>query len=187
MIDAMNQAARIIGQGGTIAYPTDTIWGIGCDATQPMAVEKIYQIKRRSDRKSMLVLMNDPGMLHHYLHRVPEQAIKLIMSAEKPTTIIYPGSKNFAANLPAEDGSIGIRITSDPFCVQLIQMIGKPIVSTSANISGQSPPKTFLEISDEILRQVDYVVPWRQKERKPAAASSIIRLDENGETTMIRP
>lgn len=187
MIDALNQAARIIGEGGTIVYPTDTIWGIGCDATDSRAVEKIYQIKRRSDRKSMLVLMNDPEMLRHYLHRIPEEAAKLIRGAEKPTTIIYPGSKNFAENLPAEDNSIGIRITSDPFCSQLIQMIGKPIVSTSANISGQIPPKTFREISDEILRQVDYVVPWKQKERKPAAPSSIIRLDENGKTTIIRP
>jgi L-threonylcarbamoyladenylate synthase len=187
MTEALTEAARIIGEGGTILYPTDTIWGIGCDATNPDAVQKIYQIKQRSDNKSMLVLMDALSMLTEYLHRVPKQASQLIANAEKPVTIIYPGSKNFAENLPAEDGSIGIRITRDSFCRRLIRLTGKPIVSTSANISGEIPPKIFREISSTILQAVDYVVPWRQEEEEPALPSTIIQLDETGAATIIRP
>lgn len=187
MTEAVREAARIIGEGGTILYPTDTIWGIGCDATNPLAVQKIYRIKRRSDRKSMLVLMDDAARLHHYLFRVPEKAEELIRGADKPTTIIYPGSRNFAENLPSEDGSIGIRITTDPFCRTLIRKTGKPIVSTSANISGELPPRTFRDITEEILQGVDHVVPWRQEEETPAAPSTILQLDEEGRITVIRP
>lgn len=187
MTDAVIHASRIISEGGTILYPTDTIWGIGCDATDSLAVGKIYRIKRRSDRKSMLVLMDEPAMLGQYLQRVPDRATELISSTEKPLTIIYPGSRNFAMNLTAEDGSIGIRITADPFCRRLIQMTGKPIVSTSANISGTLPPKTFKDINDEILRGVDYVVPWRQEEKQPATPSTIIQMEGEGGIRVIRP
>jgi len=187
MTEVLEKAARIIVEGGTILYPTDTIWGIGCDATNPAAVQKIYQIKQRSDKKSMLVLMDDPSMLRHYLQHVPEQADHLMAKAEKPVTIIYPGSTNFAVNLPAEDGSIGIRITRDAFCRRLIRRTGRPIVSTSANISGEPPPKTFREISSVILQAVDYVVPLRQEEKEPTVPSTIIRLDNEGRVTIIRP
>ena len=139
MIDEVRKAGITILEGGIILYPTDTIWGIGCDATNPDAVQKVYQLKQRSDHKSMLVLMNGISMLSRYLDRIPESAKEIIASAVKPTTIIYPGAKNFAPNLLAEDGSIGIRITSDPFCQQLIELTDKPIVSTSANISGKPP------------------------------------------------
>ena len=187
MTEAVTEAAQIIREGGTILYPTDTIWGIGCDATDPLAVEKIYRIKRRLDRKSMLVLMDETARLHHYLYRVPKGIEELIRGADKPTTIIYPGSRNFAENLPSEDGSIGIRMTTDPFCLALIRITGKPIVSTSANISGELPPKTFRDITDEILHGVDHVVPWRQEEATPAAPSTILQMDEEGRITVIRP
>ncbi len=187
MTEAVTKAARIIREGGTILYPTDTIWGIGCDATDPQAVQKIYRIKQRSDRKSMLVLMDDTARLHHYLNSVPKRAEELIRGDDRPTTIIYPGSRNFAENLPSEDGSIGIRMTTDPFCRALIQITGKPIVSTSANISGELPPKTFHDITQEILQAVDLVVPWRQEDENPASPSRILQLDEEGRITVIRP
>ena len=185
--ETLTEASRIVRQGGTILYPTDTIWGIGCDATNHTAVQRVYDIKQRPDRKSMLVLMHDPVMLEDYLAEVPEKAMELIRDAEKPTTIIYPGCRNFAENLPADDGSIGIRITSDPFCRMLIQTTGRPLVSTSANVSGDQAPGNFREISERIRHLVDYVVRWRQQEETRAAPSAILKLDEQGGITVIRP
>lgn len=186
MDDIVRTAARIIRQGGVILYPTDTIWGIGCDATNFEAVQRIYRIKRRSDRKSMLVLMNEPSMLYNYLEHVPGKALELIRSAEKPTTIIYPGAKNMASNLPAGDGSIGIRITGDPFCKKLIQSTGIPIVSTSANISGDPSPLNFEEISMEIRKMVDHVVNWRRDEKTMSVPSTVIKIDTKGGMAIIR-
>ena len=185
--ETLNEAVRVIRMGGTILYPTDTIWGIGCDATNPAAVQRVYDIKQRPDRKSMLVLMHDPVMLEEYLDRVPENVPDLIRKAKRPTTIIYPGCRNLAGNLPSDDGSIGIRITGDPFCRMLIQETGRPVVSTSANVSGQHAPGNFREISEGILNLVDYVVQWRQQEETRAAPSTILKLDANGGTTVIRP
>ena len=187
MVDEVRKAGSVVLAGGTILYPTDTIWGIGCDATNPEAVQKIYQIKQRPDRKSMLVLMNDPAMLSNYLESVPDTALKIIDSAEKPTTIIYQGAKNFALNLPAKDGTIGIRITSDPFCRQLIKHTGKPIVSTSANISGSPSVSFFSHINKLIRNQVDYVVSWRQDETSRTNPSAILKLDLKGNVTVLRP
>jgi len=187
MIDEACKAGKFISNGRVILYPTDTIWGIGCDATNPDAVQKIYEIKHRSDRKTMLVLMDGPIMLSRYLDIVPEAALEIIDSAAKPTTIIYPGARNLAQNLVAEDGSVGIRITSDPFCRYLIQGAGKPIVSTSANISGKPSPSLFSEIEPQILKLIDYVVNWRQEEASPTNPSTIIKLDEHGKVTVIRP
>lgn len=187
MTEEVQRSANYIKSGGVILYPTDTIWGIGCDARNPDAVDRIYRIKQRSDSKSMLVLMNGFGMLGDYLKQVPEQARKLVDSAIKPTTIIYPDAKNLAKNLLAEDGTIGIRLTSDPFCRQLIELIGLPIVSTSANISGLPSPSIFSEISTAIKRQVDYVVNWRQEEHEPASPSAIIKLGNKGDITVLRP
>jgi L-threonylcarbamoyladenylate synthase len=187
MIEEVRKAGIIIMNGGCILYPTDTIWGIGCDATNPDAVQKVYQIKQRSDSKSMLVIMNNISMLSDYLECIPESAEEIINSSVKPTTIIFPGAKNFAPNLLAEDGSVGIRITSDPFCQQLIEQTGKPIVSTSANISGKPPANSFREI-DEVLRQlVDHVVEWRQNEITPSIPSSILKIDSRGKISVIRP
>lgn len=187
MHEEVRKAAQCILEGGNILYPTDTIWGIGCDATNPDAVQRIYQIKKRSDRKSMLVLMDGTRMLSGYLESVPDKALEIIHSTERPTTIIYPEGKNLAHNLLPDDGSIGIRIVSDPFCLNLIQQIGKPIVSTSANISGDKSPACFGEIESSVLSAVDYVVNWRQEEATPSAPSTIIKLDNRGQATVLRP
>ena len=168
-------------------YPTDTIWGLGCDATNKEAVQKLYQIKERSHKKSMLVLMDGPSMLSKYLEYVPESAMDIIISAERPTTIIYQNAKKFAPNLLGEDGSIGIRITSDPFCRKLIETTGKPIVSTSAKISASTSPSSFSDIENSILQKVDYVVKWRQDETTTTTPSTILKLDSKGGITVLRP
>ena len=187
MIDEVRKACNHLKNGKTILYPTDTIWGIGCDATNNQAVSSIYKIKQRADSKNMLVLLDNPGRLTSYVSEIPEVAWDLIEAMDTPMTIIYPGAKNLAPQLIASDGSIGIRITSDPFCVRLIQQFGKPIVSTSANISGAEPPSVFEEIGNEIRDHVDYVVDWRRNESASLAPSSIIKLDERGRFTILRP
>lgn len=186
MKEDLEKALAILNEGGTILYPTDTIWGIGCLATDPAAVEKIYKIKQRSDAKSMLILLEDANRLPSYVDEVPEIAWELIDAADKPMTIIYPGAKNLADNLLPEDKSIGIRIPDDDFCLQLLRKLRRPLVSTSANISGQSSPASFDDISQEILDAVDYVVEWRQDDMAPARASSIIKLGPSSEITIIR-
>jgi len=179
-------AGKIILSGGIILYPTDTIWGIGCDATNPVSVSRIYRIKRRTDSKSMLVLVDGPAMLEQYLDQIPPLALEILKKSEHPTTIIYPGARNLADNLVAQDGSIGIRITSDPFCRKLIEITGKPLVSTSANISGEKPPAAFNKIKTAIRNQVDYIVEWRQDETRNVAPSQIIKLEEDGTYTTLR-
>lgn len=173
--------------GGIIVYPTDTIWGIGCDATNPKAVQRIYKIKQRSDSKSMLVLVTGVDMLAGYLKDIPKKALELISIARKPTTIIYPGAINLAPNLLAEDGSVGIRICSDDFCNKLIKETKFPIVSTSANISGNPAPASFATIESELLQRVDHVVNWRQDLNTPAVPSTIIKLNESGKSIVLRP
>ncbi len=188
MIDSeVIKAKEIISSGGIILYPTDTIWGIGCDATNPKAVQRIYEIKQRSDSKSMLVLVSGPEMLNRYLAGVPEKALWILSTTSKPTTIIYPEARNLAPNLVAEDGSVGIRITTDPFCRKLLELFGGAIVSTSANHSGNPAPAFFREIDIAIRKQVDYVVRLRQKETTAATASTILKLDKKGNLTVIRP
>jgi L-threonylcarbamoyladenylate synthase len=179
-------AGKIILSGGIILYPTDTIWGIGCDATNPVSVSRIYHIKKRVDSKSMLVLVNGPAMLEQYLDHVPPLAQEILRKAEKSTTIIYPGARNLADNLVAQDGSIGIRITSDHFCRKLIEITGKPIVSTSANISGEKSPPAFHKIKTAIRNEVDYIVKWRQDETGISAPSEIIKLEPGGTYTTLR-
>lgn len=188
MIDAeVKKAAEIILSGGIILYPTDTIWGIGCDATNASAVQRIYKIKQRSDSKSMLVLAGGSDMLGTYLEKIPEAALEILRKAAKPTTIIYPKATGLASNLLADDGSVGIRIPSDEFCQKLIKETGFPIVSTSANISGNPAPVSFRDIESEIRQKVDLVVNWRQKESSPSAPSTIIKLDEEGRPIVLRP
>ena len=183
----IRNAVEVLNKGGIILYPTDTIWGIGCDATNPDAVKRIYEIKKREDSKSMLVLMENPNLLERYVVEVPEVAWDLIEFADKPITIIYPGAKGLAKNLVAEDGSIGIRFTREEFSSRLIQQFRKPVVSTSANISGEASPKHFGEISEAIKNRVDYVIDWRQEERDDPKPSSIIKLGVGGVFTIIRP
>ena len=172
--------------GGTILYPTDTVWGIGCDACNSEAVERIYRIKKRNETQSMLVLISDADMLFSYVGAVPDIALQLIEMADKPLSIIYADARNLAANIIADDGSVGIRVAKDDFCRKLIKAFGKPIVSTSANISGGKTPGIFAEISEEIKTEVDYVVNFRQDDCKPAKASSIIKLYADGAFRIIR-
>lgn len=180
------KAIEVLRTGGIILYPTDTIWGIGCDATNPTAVKRIYEIKQRQDTQSMLVLMENPNLLNSYIAEVPEIAWELIEVADTPLTIIYPGAKNLAANLLARDGSIGIRITNEVFTQQLIQRFRKPVVSTSANISGQKTPQNFAEISDEIKKSVDYIVGFRQDDLTRSNPSGIIKVGVGGQIEIIR-
>ncbi|TKG94634.1 threonylcarbamoyl-AMP synthase [Puteibacter caeruleilacunae] len=184
--EEIQKATEVLQQGGIILYPTDTIWGIGCDATNAEAVKRIYEIKQREDSKSMLVLMNNPNMIERFVEEVPEVAWDLLDVADKPMTIIYPGAKNFAANLVAEDRSIGIRLTEEAFSSGLLSRFRKPIVSTSANISGEPSPKNFGEISEEIKGLVDYVVDFRRDEVSNPAPSSILKLGVGGEIQILR-
>ena len=167
-------------EGGVILYPTDTIWGIGCDATNEDAVRRVYEIKQRQDSKAMLVLVDSSVKVDFYVRDVPEVAWDLIDLADKPLTIIYSGARNLAANLLAEDGSVGIRVTNEDFSKRLCQQFRKAIVSTSANISGQPSPKNFSEISEEVKSAVDYIVGYRQEEISNPKPSSPITLDKGG-------
>ena len=173
-------------EGGVILYPTDTIWGIGCDATNEEAVRRVYQIKQRSDSKAMLVLVDSPVKVDFYVQDVPEVAWDLIEVADKPLTIIYSGARNPASNLIAEDGSVGIRVTNEEFSKRLCQQFRKAIVSTSANISGQPSPANYSEITEELKSMVDYVVGYRQEEMGHPKPSSIIKLDKGGVIKIIR-
>lgn len=186
MHEDIKNALEVLKSGGVILYPTDTIWGIGCDATNAEAVKRIYEIKQRADSKSMLVLMENINLLERYMQEVPEIAYDLIEVTDKPMTIIYPAAKNLAPNLVAEDGSVGIRLTEERFTQQLIQRFRRPIVSTSANISGQPSPAFFDEVSDEIKEAVDYVVNYRQDDTTPSRPSSIIKLGVGGQIQVIR-
>ncbi len=173
-------------EGGVILYPTDTIWGIGCDATNEDAVRRVYEIKQRQDSKAMLVLVDSSVKVDFYVQDVPEVAWDLIELADKPLTIIYSGARNLAENLLAEDGSVGIRVTNEEFSKRLCQQFRKAIVSTSANISGQPSPKSFNEISEEVKSAVDYIVGYRQEEMSNPKPSSIIKLDKGGVIKIIR-
>ena len=186
MQEDIKKACEVLRNGGVILYPTDTIWGIGCDATNEEAVKRAYEIKQRNDSKSMLVLMENPAKLQTYITEVPDIAWDLIDLADKPLTIIYDGAKNLATNLVAEDGSIGVRITSELFSAELCKQFRKPIVSTSANISGEIAPANYKEISEEIKNSVDYIVTYRQKDKNKVQPSSIIKLSKNGTINIIR-
>jgi L-threonylcarbamoyladenylate synthase len=186
MIEDIKKALEVLRKGGTILYPTDTIWGIGCDTTNPDAVKRVYEIKKRNDNKSMLVLLDEVLRLNEYVSQVPDIAWDLIEVTDSPLTIIYPGAKNLASNIVAPDGSVGIRITHDEFCKRLIGQFKKPIVSTSANVSEKSAPANFTEIDPAIIDAVDYVVQWRQDDYTHYAPSGIIKLGLKGEVQVIR-
>lgn len=186
MKDEIKKACEVMQKGGVILYPTDTVWGIGCDATNEEAVKRVYEIKQRSDSKAMLVLVDNPVKVSFYVQDVPMVAWDLIDMTTKPLTIIYDGARNLARNLIAEDGSLGIRVTSEEFSQQLCFRFRKAIVSTSANISGQPTPLTFSEISDEIKEAVDYIVDYRQNEKGSPKPSSIIKLGQGGTVKIIR-
>ena len=187
MFDDIKAALEVLQNGGVILYPTDSVWGIGCDAGNEEAVKRMYAIKNRIDSKSMLVLMENAALLERYVDEVPEIAYDLIELTDKPLTIIYDGAKNLAKNLIAEDGSIGIRITTEAFSSDLIRRFKRPIVSTSANICGKPSPACFGEIDQEIIDAVDYVVKYRQDDTQKAVPSSIMKLGRGGEIEIIRP
>lgn len=180
------ETVEVLKKGGIILYPTDTIWGIGCDATNPEAVERVYKLKQRKFTKSMLVIIHNPALLNQYINHVPDVAWDLVEVADKPLTIIYPDAKNIASNLIAADGSIGIRVVKHPFCERLIHRFRKPIVSTSANISGSPSPRGFYDIDDRILDGVDYIVPSEFDESPSTAPSGVIKLGKGGEVKIIR-
>lgn len=185
--DDLLQAVEVLRQGGVILYPTDTIWGIGCDATNPDAVEKVYRIKERPSGKSMLILVADTDMAGQHTKDTPVLTWQVMEEALDPLTLIFPHARNLPANLPAPDGSIGIRLPRDPFCLEMIRLFGKPIVSSSANRSTEKPPRLFIDIPQEFMGLVDYVVKWRQDDLKPGTPSTVVRLGADGEMEMIRP
>ena len=187
MNEEIKKACQVMLEGGVILYPTDTIWGIGCDATNEEAVRRVYEIKQRADSKATLVLVDSAVKVDFYVQDVPEVAWDLIELADKPLTIIYSGARNLAPNLLAEDGSVGIRVTNEAFSKRLCQQFRKAIVSTSANVSGQPSPQNFSEISPEIKEAVDYIVNYRREETDKAKPSSIIKLDKGGVIQIIRP
>ncbi len=180
------QSITALEKGGLILYPTDTIWGIGCDATNDAAVAKIYKLKRRSDEKSMIVLLEDEKEILRYVTQPSPRIFDYIKGVKKPTTFIYEGGVGLAPNLIQPDGTIGIRVTTDLFCKQLLKKFGKPLVSTSANISGYPPPEVFADIDVAIKNGVDYVVQHRQDDTTPAFPSSIIKWNADGSLTIIR-
>ena len=184
--DDLDNCLEALRKGGIILYPTDTVWGIGCDATDAMAVERIHRIKGSPVSKSMLVILDDPGRLKDYVLSVPDVATRLVGDASRPLTVIYRGAKNLPGNLLGEDGSIGIRITGDEFCKTLVSRLGRPIVSTSANISSHPAPAGFSEISSAISSKVDYVVQWKQDDPGRAMPSRIVRIGDRGEIIVIR-
>lgn len=173
-------------KGGVILYPTDTVWGLGCDATNTDAIQNIYTLKQRAESKALICLVSDFKMLNQFVEEVPEVAYDILKYAHKPTTIIYDNPIRVSENLIADDNSLGIRVVKDDFCKQLIRKLKRPLVSTSANISGAPTPKTFSEISQPILEGVDYVVNLHRN-RKTAKPSSIIKLKNDGSVTVIRP
>ncbi|WP_194767835.1 L-threonylcarbamoyladenylate synthase [Tamlana sp. I1] len=186
MHQEIKNTIEVLKQGGIILYPTDTVWGIGCDATNPEAVKKIYDLKQRIDSKALICLVADDRMLNKYVKQVPAAALNIIEVTDKPTTIIYDDAQNLAENLIADDGSIAIRIPDDEFCYQLSRKLNGAIVSTSANISGEPTPKSYKEIAPAILKGVDYVVNL-QHEKICSKPSSIIKLSNNGVVKIIRP
>jgi L-threonylcarbamoyladenylate synthase len=186
MQEEIKKTVEVLRAGGVILYPTDTVWGLGCDATNEKAVKRIFEIKKRADAKAMLVLIDNPAKLQSYVDEVPEMAWNLIELSEKPLTIIYPQAKNLASNLVAEDQTIGIRVTKEAFSNRLCAQFRKPIVSTSANISGNATPSNFSQISDEIKAAVDYVVDFRQDDLSTPKPSSIIKLGKGNLFQLIR-
>ena len=181
----IHQAFEIIQNGGIILYPTDTVWGIGCDATNPAAVSKIYQLKLRAETHSMICLMNGEKMMYNVFKDIPEVAWQILDLSEKPTTLILDKPRNVAPNIIAEDQSLAVRIVKEPFCYKLMERMKRPLVSTSANITGQPTPKSFKEISPEIIKGVDYVVNLH-REKICDKPSTIIKLTLDSKVQIIR-
>ena len=185
--DDIKNCISVLQNGGIILYPTDTVWGIGCDATNEKAVEKIYAVKRRNEEKSMIILVADEKDILHYTDHPEPVIFDYIKGISKPTTVIYDSAKNLAKNLVNKDGSVGIRIVKDFFCSELLRQFVKPIVSTSSNISGYPPPTFFEDIDTQIKSGVDYIVQHRQDDMTEATPSAIVKWNADGSLTIIRP
>jgi L-threonylcarbamoyladenylate synthase len=181
------KSTHFLQKGGIILYPTDTVWGIGCDATDDKAVAKIYELKKRRDGKTMIVLLADEQEISKYVNQPDLKIFDYIKGVKKPTTFIYEGGANLAKNIIQDDGTVAIRITNDPFCKQLIKQFGKPLVSTSANISGYPPPAIFEDVDVQIKNGVDYIVQHRQHDSTAALPSAIVKLNADGSLSIIRP
>ena len=186
MKEAIEEAVRVLRSGGVILYPTDTVWGIGCDATNPEAVARVFEIKRRSEAKSLVLLACDLDMVARYIREIPSIAIDLVEVNDTPMTIVYPGAQGLAPSVVAEDGSVGIRIPLNEFCVQLVRRLRVPLVSTSANISGNPAPVRFSEIDPAIVSAVDWVAPKKYDAGATGRPSQIIKLGLRGEVEIIR-
>lgn len=183
----IEKCLEVLRQGGIILYPTDTVWGLGCDATDANAVEKIYRLKRRPVNKAMVVLVAEQKDILRYVSQTHLQVFDYLQTLSKPTTIIYQGIIGVADNLVGDNGTMGIRIIQEPFCKHLIKRFRKPVVSTSANLSGEPTPRFFKEISEDVIKGADYVVNYRQHEDLIAEPSSIIKWNKDGTVTVIRP
>ena len=179
-------ALKVLRAGGVILYPTDTVWGLGCDATNAKAVSRVYEIKQRAENKSLIILVNSVAMLERYVENPPEVAIEMAELSEKPLTVVYDRGRNLAEGVASFDGSVGVRICAEPFCDALIETLRKPLVSTSANISGGSSPVIYDEISEEVKAAADYVCLWRQDDRSRATPSPVIRISGNGIVKILR-
>jgi len=187
MLDEVTRAADIVKRGGIILYPTDTVWGIGCDASNPEAVKKVFDLKRRADNKAMLVLVGSVDDVENIVEDMPEIARDLIEFSDRPLTIVYDHGVRLAPSLLGENGSVGIRVTRESFSAALCRKLRRPLVSTSANISGEPAPALFPEISKEIIEGVDYVVDYRRDDMKRSRPSTIMRLSAGGEFKILRP
>lgn len=186
MEDDIKKTIEVLNSGGAILYPTETVWGLGCDATNIEAVKKVFDIKKRTIDKHCLILLDDINKLWDYVRSVPDVALDILEINNSPLTIIYPQAYNLPSELIAEDGSIGIRITSDLFCKKLINKFRRPLISTSANISGEDTPQNFSQISNEVKSSVDYIVKLRQESKKKSKPSGIIKVGENNQVKVIR-
>jgi len=182
----IKKSLNTLRQGGIILYPTDTIWGLGCDPTNIIAVEKIFRIKSRSENKSFIILVDGLSMIERYVENIPEIIYELADVSDTPLTIIYPKGKNLATGVCSEDNSIAIRICHDEFCSELINRFRKPIISTSANLSGKPSPGNFDEIEKPVIEKVDFVVNYRQNDRSKCLASPVIKVNEDGTIKIIR-
>lgn len=185
-METIFEAVKTLREGGLILYPTDTVWGIGCDATDEKAVEKIYKLKQREDSKALVLLASDLDMVAKYIKEIPQMALQLVEVNDAPMTIIYPGAMGLAQNAIAQDGTVGIRIPLEGSCLELVRRFGKPLVSTSANISGQPTPKNFSEISEEIKNGVNYIVDPTLEKESSGKASQIIKVGLDSEIKIIR-
>ncbi len=184
--DDIQKAVSVMKHGGVILYPTDTVWGIGCDATCQDAVRKVYEIKHRTDSKALISLVGDEGELEKYVGRMSVAASKIIAESDRPTTIVYPMCRNMASNLLAPDGSAGLRVTHEDYSRELCRKLGRPVVSTSANISGEPAPATFSSISGEILEAVDYVAYYRRDDIAGSKPSKVVKINDDGSTIILR-